>query len=85
MHSIQAGGQPGAGCSRDQKQQFRFVCAEIYQDEQSMYKDEQSMYEDVPRETNVILRYIEIYPVTDCYTELYRVIPILVCTELYRV
>ena len=47
----------------------------------TFYQDEQSMYEDVPREANVILRYIEIYPVTDCYTELYRVIPILVCTE----
>ena len=73
MHSIQAGGQPGAGCSRDQKQQFRFVCAEIYQDEQSMYEDEQSMYEC----------YTEIYRDILSYIKLYRVIPILVYTELY--
>ena len=78
MRSIQAGGQPGAGCSRDQKQKIRFVCTEIYQ-------DEESMYEVITREANVIPRYTEIYRVTECYSELYRVIPILVYTELYQV
>jgi hypothetical protein len=78
MRSIQAGGQPGAGCSRDQKQKIRFVCTEIYQ-------DEQSMYEVIPQQAIVIPRYTEIYRVTECYPELYRVILILVCTELYSV
>ena len=41
--------------------------------EQSMYEDEQSMYEG----------YTEIYRDILSYIELYRVIPILVYTELY--
>ena len=68
MRSIQAGGQPGAGCSRDQKQQFRFqVC----------------MCQDIPRWTESvrmlywdILRYTQLYRAIPSYTHpgIYRVI-----------
>ncbi len=60
--SIQAGGRPGAGCSRDQKRKIRLVYTEIYQ-------VEQSIDQDIPRETK---KYTEIYPVIPSYRMLYR-------------